>query len=209
MQITVTKIYTKDGTNKKGTWKLTKWTDENEEQYGSFDKKARSVNVGDVVEISFSNDGEGNNVDSWELVSKATPEGYATAAATGAEGDRDKRLSIERQSSAATLLQYAATLQAGGTSLGLNEWTTVRKAFAWLDSRFDETPQTSEQEWAKLQSAGTPQDMGALLTWCQDQGISRAKFMEIGEIDEDGMKKVNIPEAFQVIKDYLHEHTGG
>ncbi len=209
MQITVTKIYTKDGTNKKGAWKLTKWTDENDEQYGTFDKKARSVNVGDVVEISFSNDGEGNNVDSWELVSKASPEEAAAASVTGAESDNQKRPSIERQSSAATLLQYAATVQAAGGGVGANEQAAVNKAIAWLSSRFDETPQTSEQEWAKLQSAGTPKDMGELLTWCLSEGISRAKFMEIGKIDEEGMKKVNIEEAYLVVKDYLHEHKGG
>ncbi len=179
------------------------------EEMTTFDAAILDCGSGTKLNVAVIVKGKYTNIDSWVVLEKATPQTAAAAAATGAESDNQKRLSIERQSSAATLLQYAATVQAAGGGVGANEQAAVNKAIAWLSSRFDETPQTSEQEWAKLQSAGTPKDMGALLTWCQEQGISRAKFMEIGEIDEEGMKKVNIEEAYLVVKDYLHEHKGG
>ncbi len=215
MQITVTNRQTRDAEPPK-KWKLTKWTAADGIVWSTFDAKARPVNIGDVVEIpAWETDDydERKFEKGWSVVSQATPDetakATAAAASTGAESDSQKRLSIERQSTTASFLDFCGRVVAAGLALSPLQQSGLDKAFQWGISRFDETPKTSEQEWAKLQSAGTPKDMGELLTWCQEQGISRAKFMEIGEIDEAGMKQVNVDEACQVIKDYLHEHKGG
>lgn len=119
MQITITDIYTKDGEGKKGKWHLTKLTDENDEKYSSFDQKARAVNIGDVLDIEFSEDDKGNNLDSFTVVEKAT--------APGAARHDDTRNSIEKQVS----LKCACDVLPEGSAIS-NYLSYAQDFYEWL-----------------------------------------------------------------------------
>ncbi len=211
MQITVTKVETKDAEPPK-KWKLTKWTAADGIVWATFDPKARVVGVGDLVDITkhittdYGNDFEKTD---WVLIEKASPEQAVAAAAVAGNKDNETRISIERQSQAVNILTYSAALEVADRTL--DEHTAMARlgALHWIAGLFLPDNQTSEEAWKGLERTSEFANLGELLNWCREHGITKAKFMEIGRIDEDGMKKVNLEEAYVVVKDYLHEHKGG
>ena len=212
MEITITKVQTKDGTGKRGAWALTKWTDENDIVWSTFDKAARSPQVGATVEIpEWETNEYGRDFQKWTLVAAATPETAAAATATTNGRDDATRISIERQSSAATLLNYAANTNE--TKLSDDMVRAIQKAIGWLSSRFDDNGTTDIPRTAPIgkpvEDLFPPKDdaefanVGELLKWCYDKGVDRDKFMELMEVQDSGMSKVNVEAAHQKVREYL------
>ncbi len=224
MEITVTKIKTKDGEGKKGPWKLTKWTDEAGTVWSTFDKKARGVGVGAVVDIpEWDSDEYGNDFQKWTLVAEATPEIAAAAQATNGAAEQEKTLSIERQSTTASFLEFCGKVVAAGLALSPLQQEGLDKAFIWGTSRYDDAPAVdartitvtrvgarseSDKAFDKLERDSRFLTVGELRKWCAENGVDTAKFCELVKVKEADIPKVNIDEAYQVIKDYLAEKGG-
>ncbi len=199
------------------------------EDLTTFDAAAAGWGRGTKLNVEIKIKGKYTNIASWEMVS-SMPVGdlppTAAPASNGYGDDPAKRLSIERQSSAATILTYNAALITAGIEPAapghralLEEAAT--KALAWLSSRFDDvtTIQTgdklaqdiaaadfrtqADKDFANLGRDSRFKNVGELLMWCGEEGIDRAAFLTIvGVKDTVGL---DVSEAYQKVKDYLAE----
>ncbi len=121
------------------------------EDLTTFDAAAAGWGRGTKLNVEIKVKGKYTNIAKWEMVA-LMPVGDLPPDPTagtdlpftqvGYGDDPAKRLSIERQSSAATILTYvAAALAAGHTVVETSEtYRAQEKAIAWLSSRFDDTP---------------------------------------------------------------------
>lgn len=231
MQITITKVESKDGEKDGRKWTLYTVYDENGTKLTTFDAAISIVGVGDVVDVDVKITPRGNNIENWVVVKKATPETAAAAGAISGDKDKDTRLSIERQSSAATILQHYAELHSVELPLSYagDLALAATKSLRWLSSRFDDTPgdkltrdverikrinsevdqrTQADKDFEDLGRDSLFDNVGKLLDWCGEQGIDRPKFMEVVGVKDSEMSKVDVAEAHQKIKDYLAVREG-
>ena len=144
-QITVATMTTKEGTNDHGPWVNHRIKDTDGNDWTTFADEDKTITQGSVLEVERKmKDGvpelKDNRMrfDKFTIVTAGAP---APAPGYGPPANGDdpaKRLSIERQSSAASLLQYGASMY--GNNMTGDETTAVNKAIAWLSSRFDDVP---------------------------------------------------------------------
>lgn len=182
-QITISTTPTlKEGSNDKGPWLNAYLTDTEGQGWSVFDDIVdagliESLRAGDVINVEpkmkdglpLMNQGR-IKVKTFTVITKAAPGAVATPPplpppANGgdsmtsemwAEKDRIKCESIERQSSAATILQFVAALNQPGHIQDPEVEAASRKAIAWLASRFEDAParSDSDKDWDALVSAG-------------------------------------------------------
>ncbi len=142
-QITVSTMTTKDGSNDHGPWVNHRIKDTDGNGWTTFADEGKTITEGAVLEVEPKmKDGVPVMKDNRMRFDKFTIVTAGAAAPAGGSptngDDPDKRLSIERQSSAASLLRYGASMY--GNNMTGDETTAVNKAIAWLSSRFDDVP---------------------------------------------------------------------
>ncbi len=166
-QITVATITTKEGDNQYGHWVNHHIKDADGNSWATFADEEKTITAGAVLDV------EPKMKDGMPVIKDNRMEfGKFTIVAAGAPApqsngtngdDPAKRLSIERQSSAATVLGYAATIRAAGGNISMNEQATLYKAFDWLDSRFDDVPATDTRP-ITITQVPTPEELQRALT---------------------------------------------
>ncbi len=247
-QITISEVSFKPGTNDKGPWLNAYITDTEGTKWSVFDDQVPTADVealapGDVIDATPKmKDGlpimHGGRIKmgTFTVITKTAPtQSFNAPPASSAPGmtpemwdekDRLKCVSIERQSSAATLLSYDASLRATDHASAFSELhDAVEKAIAWMSSRYDDvnhpamtplemvqatsptdTRSQAEQDFDALESAGSPKNIGELLTWRDKEGVSRTAFMEITGIKDSElslMTPADLATAQKKVRDYL------
>ena len=206
----------------------------------TFDAAAADWGPGTKLNVEITVKGKHTNIAKWEMVS-LVPAGNQPIPTTpspvtnGYGDDPAKRLSIERQSSAATILQHYAAL-AGSDPVPLEYAGDVAiaaaKAIAWLSSRFDDTPGATvdtrsitvtrtdpaqqsppvdqrtqaDKDFADLGGENRFKNVGELLAWCGKEGVDRTTFLKI--VSAQDTANLNVADAYQMVKDYLAEKGG-
>jgi hypothetical protein len=100
----------------------------------------------------------------------------------------------------------------------------LKKALQYADSRLDaamasKPPQSPQAPPETVKASGTAKDkakaqsgtgfknVGELLTWALQQGISRVKFLEVVKAREGDLPKLNLVDAKQALDDFLKEQA--
>ncbi len=179
-QITVATMTTKDGTNNHGPWVNHRIKDTDGNDWTTFADEDKTITQGAVLEVEPKmKDGVPVMKDNRMRFDKFTI--MAAGAPTPAPGhspstngdDPAKRLSIERQSSAATILTYSAALMAAGLEPAVSghrllEEESATKALTWLSSRFDDVPNTGS-------TAPTQEELQRALSQTKDGSDTRTQ----------------------------------
>ncbi len=234
-KVTVKEVTIKKGTNDKGEWVNTRITGEDGAVFGTFHKGAAQIQKGDVIELDPIIKGKNINFEVWNMLEKSTgvaetlsgsnppyrrdTEGIEFEYKLKAQLQEAERISIEAQTAYNGIIELVKESNAWKVD-GFE--ALVKKAFKWTETRLDTSGPGAEkpiekppQKATEKVTAGADQEVdpehpfpnvGALLTWCQTKGISRAQFFEITQTTEKLLPKVNIVDAHQVLLAYLKEH---
>ncbi len=96
-----------------------------------------------------------------------------------------------------------------------------QKALQWVEVKLDASMQNSKPiirvadkkaPAETIISGKAPEsehpfpNIGALLKWCMDNGISRDKFMEINQVKEKDLPKLNLDTAYDLVLTYLKQN---
>ena len=136
------------------------------EEMTTFDAAALGWGAGTVVNVEIKVKGKYTNIAKWEmvqLVSAGTlPQVSSTAAGYG--DDPAKRLSIERQSTTASFLEFCGRVIAAGVALSPLQQAGLDEAFTWGISRYDDAPATDNRTITIHPTVPTPEDLQRALT---------------------------------------------
>ena len=205
-------------------------------KFTTFDAKAMSIKPGSILEAEIKVEGKYVNMVKWTLLQepeaglgdsretgayKRDTAGIQFEYQLKARLQQIERASIESQVAYKEIMQLAAS----GASFGEHIQDFNRlfgQALKWANSRLDESmkpikpepkPTTKPAEKPTVQTNSTEVDpehpfpnIGALLAWCAKQGINRVKFMEIIQVKETDIHKVNTIDAHHAILDYLKQN---
>ncbi len=202
-----------------GEKKLYAVVDEAGAEFTTFDTKIKDITPGSVLDIEPVIKGKFVNIKEYKVISEGTPKPASPASTNGndmSKEDWEKKQRIERASFEA---QTAVKVILQHTDQGA---PLYQKALAWCEAKIDanlgaiikvtKAKPKADNGWDKLESevqtgngkgidpkAPFP-SVGKLLDWCREQGISRPDVLKIVGCDEQGISKVNIPDAFELVK---------
>src|SRR3990172_3227879 len=124
----------KTGTGSKGDWELIRVTTEDGTEFTTFDKKAKHLTAGAIIDIGNPKTKEGKL--SFDKVVNVVREGAVQTTIQPANGDTmEKRASIETQCAVKAVLAFHATIVAAGLAADDHVIKTIERAWIWCDSR--------------------------------------------------------------------------
>jgi len=232
-KVKVADVSIKKGTNDKGEWINTQITGEDGAKFGTFHKSAASLEKGDLIELEPIVKGRNVNFENWNMLEKGTgspgsngKEGVYRRDTEGIEFEYKlkarlqeiERASIEAQVAFKGIMTMAAAAIAASTLPQTESLVASNEVFSgslalalqWAEKKLSDdfdaipTPITPSEESIEDKPApDTFPNVGALLKWCADNGVSRPKFLELVGVKEADLPRVNIPDAVQIIREYI------
>ena len=182
--------------------------DEAGAEFTTFDTKVKDITPGSVLDIEPVIKGKFVNIKEYKIISEGTPKPASPASTNGndmSKGDWEKKQRIERASFEA---QTAVKVILEHTDQGA---PLYQKALDWCEAKIDanmraiikvtkvgKDVQTGAGEY--IDPKAPFPNVGKLLAWCGEQGISRPDVLKIVGCDEEGMTNINIPDAFKLVK---------
>lgn len=211
MQITVKEAkVVKTGTNKSGEWELIRVTSEDNTEYTTFDKKAKTLTGATIEFEPIIKEGK-LSFKEFKLISEGQVSLLPAAKAEGmtpeawAEKDRLERFSIESQVAFKGIIELAKQPIADDTQT----LEVYRAALDWAMAHFKPVQTTTKApEKLKAQAkviseevefdSSPIENLGALWTRCKNYDISKAEGLELLELT-DQSQIVDLDEAWKTI----------
>jgi hypothetical protein len=155
MQITVkSSQVVKTGTNKAGDWELIKVTSEDGTGYATFDKKAKHLGTGAVIDIGEVDIKDGKI--SFKEVVSVVKDGTSPALTNGYGQDSpEKRRSIETQCAVKVVMEYYTQMCVAEKDVDGRLIDLVDRALVWCGTRIPHLSLLSDTKSPKEQPADT------------------------------------------------------
>ena len=201
--------------------------DEAGAEFTTFDTKIKDITPGSVLDIEPVIKGKFVNIKEYTVMSEGTakppasPNGYKRDTASITHEyilkhrlEEIKSASIEGQTAYIKIMDAFCAGKLDKESDEVNwalEWGKVKigasiqspEAKPKADNGRDDIKSGSDVKTGACEEidpkAPFP-SVGKLLDWCREQGISRPDVLKIVGCDEQGISKVNIPDAFELVK---------
>jgi len=195
---------------------------QNGEEITDFDPAFKGFGKGTRINFEPKIDGTHTNFARWEMIEliEAAPggnDGPPSPSKSDTEGIRyEYQLKARLQATelasmeARTAFNGVVELVKAG-KLGVGD-TKATEALEWASARIAASKVAQQTETDVETGAGEPitdpkapfPNIGALLLWCSklDPPISQAEFLKIVGVKEEELPRVDIPTAFQLVKDH-------
>jgi len=230
-KVKIKEVHTKTGKNEKGEWINTLIVGEDGSKFGTFHKGAQEIKEGYLIELDPIVKGDRVNFEKYTILERSPSLSSSNGHSQNSEREikiRVQLLQMELASQEARTA-YEGIMQVAATGVSFGEHIQTfsdmfGEALKWASSRLNLSPEATKQKTTpvKNQAKDKPSvttgkgevvnpdapfpHVGALLKFCNERGIGRAKFMEIQEIKEADLARINIEDAFIKVKDYIKEH---
>jgi len=198
-------------------------------EFTTFDSAVKQITPGSILEIEPEVKGKYLNIKEFKVIEEGAGESKASTNGGGYKRDTEgiefeyrlkarleqiKNASIEAQ----TAYNGIITAACAGKLLFTGE--VAMKAFKWAEAKLDASmkapaaePKPVVKSEMKVETGKGEEvdpdapfaNVGKLLQWCDDKDIDRPTFMEIVGCTEASIAKVNIPDAYQKVKERLEE----
>jgi len=223
----------KSGENKNGKWSLIVVVDETTGiEYTTFDTKA-NAGPGAILDIGEPDVKDGKfSFKKCEVVSLPQPTASSNGESPGARSsmspedwerkDRLERFSIEAQSCFRSVAIMVSTiLPLPDREIPEPLLITYKEGLEWARAHFKLTSQSRASEAkpvskpaeAKKSDPDTSKSVGAqeqgfknvgeFLTACQAKGVERSKVLELCQIGEKDLPKLNIEDAWNIVQEHI------
>jgi len=175
---------------------------QNGEEITDFDPAFKGFGKGTRLNYEPKLDGSHTNFARWELIELIAADGGTAGPARPDKPDTEgigELASIEARTAFSGIIEL---VKADKLEIG---HAKVVEALEWASARLAATRDaTGAGEPIKDPKTPFPH-IGGLLDWCakQDPPVSRADFLEIVNVKEEELPRVDIATAFQLVKDHL------
>ncbi len=220
MKITVREVaVVKTGQSEKGDWELIKVTSDDGTGYTTFDKKAKQLNAGAVIEAEVTLKEGKASFKKFEVISN--PEAVATSANGGgykknvdgmkieyalkAKLQAIERASIEAQTAYRGAIELLIKDKVFDDSVPLIDaalkWGLSKLTATELKEQLGSMPTIGGPEKKEKQPNPDPKfaNVGEFFTACDKEGVSRSDVLKAIQCKEADVSKINTEEAWQVV----------
>jgi len=189
---------------------------QNGEEITTFEEVFKGFGKGTRLNFEPKIDGTHTNFAKWELIELIEPDGGTAEPSTAYKRDTGG-IRYEYQLKARLQAIELASMEARTAFTGVVELVKAEKldktdpkaveALEWASARIAATKTGEALETDPSFKGQAFPHIGALLTWCAklEPPVTQADFLEIVGVKEEELPKVDITEAYQLVKDHLAE----
>ena len=200
-------------------WTKVTITGEDGSQFTTFDTKAEGLR-GALIELEPIVKGKYINFEKWKVLEESTVAPTHESKGNGFKRDTDAirleygfKLTLEKEKAKSVEAQVKLKDTGLYVVSGKAPDNIVKKYNEVLDKGLDyfltspepkpDTVKEKAKEATKGPETAPPKNVGELFKFANDNGVPRSKVMEILDVTEEDLPKLNLDDSYQVIVEYI------